>query len=49
MWDNYLKSLEDMWSYKSFKKTINNYNQKVISFWKDFYNDVFSNIKRDQD
>jgi hypothetical protein len=23
------------------------YNQKVINFWKDFYNDVFSNIKRE--
>jgi hypothetical protein len=47
MFDNWLKSWEDMYSYKTFKKTINNYNQKVINFWKDFYNDVFSNIKRE--
>jgi len=36
-----------MYSYKTFKQTMNNYNQKVINFWKDFYNDVFSNIKRE--
>jgi len=47
MWDNYFKSLEDMWTYKSLKKNINNFNQKVINFWKDFYNDAFNNIKRD--
>jgi hypothetical protein len=47
MFDNWLKSWEDMYSYKTFKQTINNYNQKVINFWKDFYNDVFSNIKRE--
>ena len=46
MFDNWFKSWEDMYSYKTFKQTINNYNQKDINFWKDFYNDVFSNIKR---
>ena len=47
MFDNWFKSWEDMYSYNTFKQTINNYNQKVINFWKDFYNDVFSNIKRE--
>jgi hypothetical protein len=47
MFDNWFKSWEDMYSYKTFKQTINNYNQKVINFWKDFYNDVFNNIKKD--
>ena len=47
MFDNWFKSWEDMYSYKTFKQTMNNYNQKVINFWKDFYNDVFSNIKRE--
>jgi len=47
MFDNWFKSWEDMYSYKTFKQTINNYNQKVINFLKDFYNDVFSNIKRE--
>jgi hypothetical protein len=49
MFDNWFKSWEDMYSYKTFKQTINNYNQKVINFWKDFSNDIFSNIKRDED
>ena len=48
MFDNWFKSWEeDMWSYKKVKQNINNYNQKVIGFWKDFYNDIFSNIKRE--
>ena len=48
MFDNWFKSWEeDMWSYKKVKQNINNYNQKVINFWKDFYNDVFNNIKKD--
>ena len=47
MFDNWFKSWEDMYSYKTFKQTINNYTKKVINFWKDFYNDVFSNIKRE--
>jgi len=47
MFDNWFKSWEDMYSYKSFKKNMNNFNQKVVDFWKDFYNDVFSKIKKD--
>ena len=49
MWDNYFKSLEDMLSYKSFKKTINNYNQKVINFWKDAIEDITVSKKKDND
>lgn len=41
-WENF-----DPLNYKKVKQNINNYNQKVIEFWKDFYNDVFSNIKKD--
>ena len=28
MWDNYFKSLEDMWSYKSWKASVLNWNKK---------------------
>ena len=49
MWDNYFKSWEDMWSYKSFKKTINNYNQKIINFWKDAIEDITGSNKKDND
>lgn len=49
MFDNWFKSWdEDMWSYKKIKQNINNFNQKVINFWKDFYNDVYNNIKREE-
>ena len=47
MFDNWFKSCEDMYSYKTVKQNINKYNQKIINFWKDFYNDVFNNIKKD--
>ena len=37
----------DLLNYNAVKKNIHSYNEKVINFWKDFYNDLFNNIKRD--
>lgn len=38
----------DPFDYQSVKSNINKFNQKVINFWKDFYNDVYNNIKREE-
>ena len=47
MWNNWFENFDPL-NYNKVKENMNNLNQKVISFWKDFYNDVFSNIKRDE-
>lgn len=47
MFNDWFKNFDPL-NYKAVKENINNFNQKVIDFWKDFYNDVFSNIKRDE-
>ena len=44
MWDNYFKSLEDMWSYKSWKASVLNWNKKVLKFVKDAFEDITSHI-----
>ena len=46
MFDNWWKDFDPL-NYKAFKSNINKFNQKVTDFWKDFYNDAFNNIKRD--
>lgn len=38
----------DPLNYNTMKKNIVQFNEKVVNFWKDFYNDVFNNIKKDQ-
>jgi hypothetical protein len=47
MWDTNMFKDFDPLNYNTVKKNINNFNQKVINFWKDFYNDLFNNIKRE--
>lgn len=49
MWDNWLKSLEEIHSYKYWKKQIIKYNEKVIQFWKDAYDDLISSNKKDKE
>ena len=46
MFNNWFNDFDPL-NYEGVKKNINNFNQKVINFWKDFYNDVFKNIKKD--
>jgi len=47
MWDTNMFKDFDPLNYQTVKKNINNFNEKVVNFWKDFYNDVFNNIKKD--
>jgi len=47
MFNNWWKDFDPL-NYHNVKKNIVNYNEKVVEFWKNFYNDVFNNIKRDQ-
>ena len=47
MWDTNMFKDFDPLNYNAVKKNINNFNEKVINFWKDFYNDLFKNIKRE--
>lgn len=47
MWDTNMFKDFDPLNYKAVKKNINNFNEKVINFWKDYYNDLFKNIKRE--
>ena len=47
MWDTNMFKDFDPLNYQAVKKNINNFNEKVVNFWKDFYNDVFNNIKKD--
>jgi hypothetical protein len=45
--DNWLKSWEDLYTYKYWKKQIIKWNEKTIQFWKDAYEDLSS--KKDKD
>jgi hypothetical protein len=47
MFDNWLKSWEDLYTYKYWKKQIIQWNEKTIQFWKDAYEDLTS--KKDKD
>ena len=46
MFGDWFKNFDPL-NYKAVKQNVVNFNEKVITFWKDFYNDVFNNIKRD--
>jgi hypothetical protein len=48
MFDNWLKSLEDLHSYKYWKKEVIKFNKKVMQFWKDAFDDLTNN-KKDKD
>lgn len=47
MFDNWWKDFDPL-NYNAFKKNVVQMNEKVVNFWRDFYNDVFNNIKKDQ-
>jgi len=47
MWGKWGLEDFDLLNYNKVKKNVVDFNEKVINFWKDFYNDLFNNIKRD--
>ena len=47
MWNPNMWNDFDPLNYNTFKKNITSFNEKVVNFWRDFYNDVFNNIKKD--
>ena len=47
MFDNWFKSLDEIHTYKYWKKQIIQWNEKTIQFWKDAYEDLSS--KKDKD
>ena len=47
MFNDWWKDFDPL-NYHTVKKNIVKYNEKIVEFWKNFYNDVFNNIKRDQ-
>jgi hypothetical protein len=47
MFDNWLKGLEEIYTYKYWKTELKKYNDRVIKFWKDAYNDITSKNKED--
>jgi len=46
MFNDWFKDFDPL-NYNAVKKNITTFNEKVINFWKDFSNDVFKNIKRE--
>ena len=47
MYDNWFKSLEEIHTYKYWKKEIIKFNKNTMQFWKDAFNDMFSNNKKE--
>jgi len=47
MWNPNLFDL-DVLNYEQTKKNVQKFNEKVMNFWRDFYNDVFKFVKRDE-
>ena len=47
MFNNNWFNTFDPLNYKAVKENVVQFNEKVVNFWKDFYNDVFNNIKKD--
>jgi hypothetical protein len=47
MFDNWWKNFDPL-NYETVKKNIQEFNDKSMNFWKDFYNDVFKFVKRDE-
>jgi predicted phage-related endonuclease len=45
MWNNF--NMFDLFDYKKTKENYVELNNKIMNFWKDFYNDVFSTVKKD--
>lgn len=38
----------DVINYETIKKNVEKFNTNVMNFWRDFYNDVFKFVKRDE-
>jgi len=47
MFNNNWFNTFDPLNYNAVKQNVVQFNEKVVNFWKDFYNDVFNNIKKD--
>jgi hypothetical protein len=47
MFDNWFKSLDEIHTYKYWKKEIIKFNKKTMQFWKDAFDDMFSNNKKE--
>jgi len=47
MFNNWFEDFDPL-NYDKIKKNVVQFNEKVVNFWKDFYNDVFNNIKKDK-
>jgi|GEM_PF-6295323 hypothetical protein len=41
MFDNWLKSWEDLFTYDNWKKEAVKWNKKITKFWEDAYKDIF--------
>lgn len=49
MFDNWFKSWEDMWSYKSWKASVLKWNKKTVQFWQDAIEDITTSKEKDSD
>jgi len=47
MIDNWLKSWEDLYTYKHWKKEVTKWNKKVLQFWSDAFEDIFKKDKKE--
>ena len=47
MFDNWWNDFDPL-NYEKVKKNIQQTNEKILNFWRDFYNDIFKNIKKDE-
>ena len=48
MFNNWMKDF-DPFNYNNLKKSIQDTNNKVIKFWRDFYNDICNHVKKEED
>lgn len=46
MFDNWMKSVEDLFDYGKIKKQVEDNNKRVIKFWKDWYQDLISKFEK---
>jgi tetrahydromethanopterin S-methyltransferase subunit G len=47
MFNNWWNDFDPL-NYEKVKKNVQQINEKVLNFWRDFYNDIFKNIKKDE-
>jgi hypothetical protein len=46
MFDNWWKDFDPL-NYDTVKNNIQKFNEKSMNFWRDFYNDVFKYVKKE--